>query len=210
MSAVRILVVDDHPLFRQGVVATLDAEPGLSVVAQAQTAAEAVWAARATQPDLILLDVGLPDLSGVEAIGALLEAAPSSRIAMLTVADDTDTVVKAVLAGAAGYLLKGVSGAELVSAVRELAAGGGYASAPVAMKVLGELARDREPAAGGLTERETEVLELIGLGLTNREIGRRLFLSEKTVKHHVTLILQKLNLRNRVEAALYANRAPKS
>lgn len=126
---------------------------------------------------------------------------------MLTVADDNDTVVEASRAGAVGYILKGISGADIVAAVREIARGGTYASPTVAMRVLRDvLDSGSRPRAVGLTEREGDVLKLLAEGLTNREIARRLYLSEKTVKHHVTIVLQKLGVRNRVEAALAASK----
>ena len=205
-DAVRVLVVDDHPLFRQGVVATLANAPDFDVVGEASTAAEAVHLATITRPDLVLLDVGLPDGSGVEVISALARELPGVKIAMLTVADDSDTVMEALKAGAAGYLLKGVSGAELIAAVKEVYAGHPYASPPVAMRVLSDVARAGRTPGADLTERERSVLDLLAQGLTNAEIARRLFLSEKTVKHHITVILQKLGVRNRVEAALIASR----
>lgn len=200
----RILVVDDHPLFRQGVVSTLARAAGLKVVGEARTGAEAVEAARRTSPDLILLDVGLPDFGGVDLIPALKAECPAARIAMLTVASDSDTVVDAMRAGAAGYLLKGVTGGELVTAVRAIADGHGYTSPQAALQVLADLTHGVHP--DDLTERERSVLQLLGQGLTNREIASNLYISEKTVKHHVTVIMQKLHVRNRVEAALAASR----
>jgi DNA-binding NarL/FixJ family response regulator len=149
----------------------------------------------------------LPDGRGVEFVRPILEQSPDTRVVMLTVADDSDTVLEALRAGAMGYLLKGAPGREIVSAVREVARGNSYASPAVAMRVLTNVAT-ASPAAEGqeLTEREKEVLELLAKGLTNREIGAQLYLSEKTVKHHVTVILQKLDVRNRVEAALLVAR----
>jgi DNA-binding NarL/FixJ family response regulator len=200
---VRILVVDDHPLFREGVVLTLQKEPGFEVVGEATSGGEAIQLAGERQPDLVLLDVGLPDGSSVEIIPGILAAYPDTQIAMLTVTDDSDTVLEALRAGALGYLLKGVSGADLVRAVRAVRQGQLYTSPTVPLPLQG-LAETAEPLPNlpELTERERAVLELIGRGLTNKEIAAELFLSEKTVKAHITVILQKLGVRNRVEAAL--------
>lgn len=207
-ASLRVLVVDDHPLFREGVVATLSRADGFLVVGQASSGSQAVSQVRALRPDIVLLDVGLPDGRGVEFIRPMLDESPQSRIIMLTVADDNDTVVEALRGGAVGYLLKGTSGADIVAAVQEVAHGSTYASPTVAMRVLRDvLETGSQQRTGELTERESDVLKLLGEGLTNREIGSRLYLSEKTVKHHVTLVLQKLGVRNRVEAALVASKA---
>jgi two-component system, NarL family, nitrate/nitrite response regulator NarL len=204
-ESLRVLVVDDHPLFREGVVATLGRAGGFTVV-EATCGTEAVAQAKMIRPDIVLLDVGLPDGRGVEFVGPILQQAPETRVVMLTVADDNDTVLEALRAGASGYLLKGASGGEIVTAVHEVARGNSYASPSVAMRVLRNIAT-RPPTPGEeLTEREKEVLELLAKGLTNREIAERVFLSEKTIKHHVTVILQKLAVRNRVEAALLVAR----
>jgi DNA-binding NarL/FixJ family response regulator len=203
----RVLVVDDHPLFRQGVVATLARETGFQVVGEAETVAEALALVRHTMPDVVLLDVALPDGSGVEAIGPILSACPGAKVAMLTSADDSDTVLDALRAGAAGYLVKGAAGAELIAALRSICRGEGYTSPRVASRLLAEVAHPRSAPDEDLTPRERTVFELLGQGLTNREIAQHLYLSEKTVKRHVTVVMQKLGVRNRVEAALLASRA---
>jgi len=202
---VRVLVVDDHPLLRQGVVATLTSARDFDVVAEASTGAEAVRLAAITKPDLVLLDVGLPDMSGVEVIPLIAAKSPDAKIAILTVADDSETVLEALRAGAAGYLLKGIAGAELVTAVRQIVAGQDYVSPAAAKNVVQSVAHPtRKPE---LSDREREVLDLLREGLTNREIADRLFLSEKTVKHYVTALMRKLHVRNRVEAAVSAHSA---
>ncbi len=203
-DAVRVLVVDDHPLLREGVVATLANARDFEVVGEASTGAEAVRLAAIRKPDLVLLDVGLPDMSGVEVIPLIAAKSPDAKIAILTVADDSETVIEALRAGAAGYLLKGIAGAELVTAARRIVAGHGYMSPAAAMSVVQSAAhRTRKPE---LSDRETEVLDLLREGLTNREIANRLFLSEKTVKHYLTTLMRKLQVRNRVEAALIASK----
>jgi len=206
-ASLRVFVVDDHPLFREGVVATLSRASGFVAVGEASSGAQAVSQISALRPDIVLLDVGLPDGRGVEFIKPILDGSPQSRVIMLTVADDNDTVVEALRAGAVGYLLKGISGADIIAAVQEVAHGSTYASPTVAMRVLRDvLGPASQPRAEELTVRENEVLKLLAEGLTNREIGSRLYLSEKTVKHHVTIVLQKLGVRNRVEAALVASK----
>lgn len=202
----RMIVVDDHPLFRQGVVATLSRQPGFVVVGEAETIGDAMLLIRQLCPDIVLLDVDLPDGSGVEAIEPILAQCTSVRVVMLTVADETDVVMQAVRAGASGYLLKGSSGGELVTALRAICRGETYTSPGVASRVLQEVAHPKPPPESELTTREIAVFELVGQGLTNREIAERLFLSEKTVKGHVTVVMQKLGVRNRVEAALVAAR----
>ena len=208
MSAdVRVLVVDDHPLFRQGVVATIAREPGFEVVGEAETIAETLVLVRSTMPDVVLLDVALPDGSGVEAINSILRACPATKVVMLTSADDSDTVLEALRAGAAGYLVKGAAGAELVVALKSISRGEGYTSPRVASRLLTEVTHPLPVPGKDLTPRERMVFEMLGQGLTNREIAQQLYLSEKTVKGHVTVVLQKLGVRNRVEAALLAARA---
>ena len=207
MSAdLRILVVDDHPLFRQGVVATLAREPGFAVVGEAETIEETLVRVRLTMPDIVLLDVALPDGSGVDAIAPILAACPTTKLVMLTSADDSDTVLDSLRAGAVGYLVKGAAGAELIGALRAISRGEGYTSPRIASRLLAEVAHPRTSPGEDLTPRERTVYEMLGQGLTNREIGAQLFLSEKTVKHYVTVVMQKLGVRNRVEAALLASR----
>jgi DNA-binding NarL/FixJ family response regulator len=207
MSAdVRILVADDHPLFRQGVVATLAREPDFTVVGETETIRETLTRVRLTMPDIVLLDVALPDGSGVDAIAPILSACPGTKVVMLTSADDSDTVLDSLRAGAAGYLVKGAAGGELVAALRSIGRGEGYTSPRVASRLLAEVAHPRSAPGEDLTPREHTVFQMLGQGLTNREIAQGLYLSEKTVKRHVTVVMQKLGVRNRVEAALVASR----
>ncbi len=206
MTDTTVVVVDDHPLFRQGVVATVNAIDGFSVVAECSSLAEAERELRVHSPGLMLLDVNLPDGDGASSVGALLGVSPGTRVIMLTVSSDSDTVLLAMRAGAKGYLLKGASARELERAVRTVSAGDTYSSSEVALRVLEEVTHRPRPSVDALTERELSVFELLGRGLTNREIADTLFLSEKTVKGHVTVVMQKLGVRNRVEAALIAAR----
>ena len=204
---IRILVADDHPLFRDGVVHSLAAEPDFAIVGQAESGEEALRLARDFLPDVVLLDIGMPGWDGLVTAEKITTACPATKIVMLTVAEDEDKLLAAFKAGARGYVLKGVSARELASVVRAAAQGEVYVSPSLAAGILVAHTRGR-PAdpLEDLTERELEILKLVGEGLTNREIGDRIHLSEKTVKHYITNILQKLQVRSRVEAALLAAR----
>ena len=214
MDEIRVLVVDDHPLFREGVVRTLSEEPEMTVVGEADTAASAIEKARGTLPDVVLLDLKLPDGSGIAVVQALQHDCPYSRVILLTAVEDEDALLQALKQGARGYLLKGISGQELKQVVRSIASGETYVSPSMAGRLLKELTQGEGRAVptgiADLTDREMSILQLVAEGLTNKEIANRLFLSEKTVKHYMTNILQKLQVRNRVEAALLAakNRPP--
>jgi two-component system nitrate/nitrite response regulator NarL len=209
-ESINLLVVDDHPLFRQGVVHSLGLEPDLKVVGETASGEEALALARTLLPDLVLLDISMAGWSGIETAGKISIACPATTIVMLTVSDDKDKLLAAFKAGARGYVLKGVSGKELAQVIRSAVAGEVYVSPSIAAEMLVSLTQGVAPdPLQELTDREREILQLIGTGLTNREIGERIFLSEKTVKHYVTNILQKLQVRSRVEAALVANRAGK-
>jgi two-component system, NarL family, nitrate/nitrite response regulator NarL len=209
-DSINILVVDDHPLFRQGVVSSLATVPDFKVVAEASSGEEALELARALLPDIVLLDVSMAGWSGIVTAEKIAMACPATAIVMLTGSDDKDKLLAAFKAGARGYVLKGVSAKELAGVVRSAVAGEVYVSPSIAAEMLVSLTQGSAPdPLQELTARESEILMLIGTGLTNREIGERIFLSEKTVKHYVTNILQKLQVRSRVEAALMANRQPK-
>jgi DNA-binding NarL/FixJ family response regulator len=206
-DSINLLVVDDHPLFRQGVVHSLGLEPDLKVVGETASGEEALALARTLLPDLVLLDISMAGWSGITTAERISIACPATTIVMLTVSDDKDKLLAAFKAGARGYVLKGVSGKELAQVIRSAVAGEVYVSPSIAAEMLVSLTQGRAPdPLQELTDREREILQLIGTGLTNREIGERIFLSEKTVKHYVTNILQKLQVRSRVEAALVANR----
>ena len=202
---IRVLVVDDHPLFRQGVVHSLGSDPHLVVVGETSSGEEALRLARELLPDVVLLDISMPGWSGLVTAEKINAACPATTIVMLTVSEDKDKLIAAFKAGARAYVLKGVSARELTHVVRSAAAGEVYVSPSLAAEMLVSLTQGKAPdPLQELTEREREILGLIGAGLTNRVIGERLFLSEKTIKHYVTNILQKLQVRSRVEAALLA------
>ena len=204
---IRILVADDHPLFREGVVHSLASERDIAVVGQATSGEEALRLARDLLPDVVLLDVTMPGWGGLATAAKLATACPAIKVIMLTVVEDEDKLLAAFSAGARGYVLKGVSARELAEVVRGVERGEVYVSPSLAASILVALTH-KQPAdpLGELTEREHDILKLVGEGLTNREIGERIHLSEKTVKHYVTNILQKLQVRSRVEAALLAAR----
>jgi len=208
-DTIQIVVVDDHPLFRDGVVHTLSAEPDIEVVGQGGSAAEAVELVQDRLPDLILLDIHMPG-GGLQAAQTITTTCPVTRIVMLTVSEEEDDLLAALKAGARGYVLKGVPVRELVRILHAVCAGESYVSPTLAASLLREMTRPAgaQPAdpLSELTAREQQILEGVAGGLSNKEIGQQLFLSEKTVKHYVTNILQKLQVRNRVEAALLAQR----
>ncbi len=211
-DAVHVAVVDDHPLFREGVAHSLRTQPGIAVVAEGATAADAL-AIAADLPDVMLLDVSMPG-GGIAALGRITAAYPVVKVIMLTVSEDEEDVTAALRAGARGYVLKGVAARELVSIVRSVAAGEVYVTPSLATSLLVELTATTGKSASSpladLTERERQILELVAGGDSNKEIASRLGLSEKTIKHHMTNILQKLQVRNRVEAALLARGSQKS
>jgi DNA-binding NarL/FixJ family response regulator len=202
------MVVDDHPMWREAVARELG-EEGYDVVAAVGDGSQAVRVAAATRPDVVILDLQLPDLSGVEVIQGLLGAHPPARILVLSASGEQQDVLDAVKAGASGYLLKSAARAEFLDAVRRTADGDAVFTAGLAGLVLGEyrrLAAAPEPAQEPprLTERETEVLRLVAKGLSYRQVAERLVLSHRTVQNHVQNTLQKLQLHNRVELVRYA------
>lgn len=208
---IRVVIADDHPLYRDGVARTLSEADGIETVGQVGSATEIEAAVTELRPDVALLDISMPG-GGVSAARRILAAHPEVCVAMLTVSEDDDDVKAALDAGANGYVLKGIGGEDLVRVIRELAAGGSYVSPSLAARMLrSRSARGRagQGASGieELTKREEDILRLVAGGLSNREIGGETGLQEKTVKHYMTGILQKLSVRNRVEAALLAREA---
>ena len=204
---IRILLVDDHPLFREGVAHSLAATDDFVVVGEAGSGEEALSLAAALQPDMVLLDVSMPGMGGIAAAEKLSVSLPGVRIMMLTVAEDPECLLAALKNGAHGYVLKGVSAAELRRIAASVADGEAYVTPALAAELLVEFSRARpQDALSSLTPRESGVLELLSRGLTNREIGEHLHLAEKTVKHHMTSILQKLHVRSRTEAVALALR----
>jgi len=206
-EAIRIVVADDHPLFLDGLVATLSADDELRVVAIVGDAEAAVHAVREHAPDIALLDVAMPG-GGLEAARQIAAASPATRLVMLTSSEDEDDLMAAMTAGARGYVLKGISGRELRAILKSIHAGRTYLAPGLAYGALKGLTRPptRNPI-DELTGREREVLALVASGLSNAEIGGRLGLAEKTVKHYMTSILGKLQVASRVEAALLAYKA---
>ncbi len=204
-QSLRVMVADDHPLFRQGVVAALSRERDLQVVGEAGSGEEIFDLAQNLAPDVVLMDVSMPGWGGVLTVEKLHVAYPHITVIMLTMSEDTDSLMAALKAGARGYVLKGVAPSELAQVLRSAHAGEIYVSPTMTGEMLVALSRGpvNDPCQE-LTEREREILGLIGQGLKNREIGEKIFLSEKTVKHYVSNILQKLQLRSRLEAALFA------
>lgn len=207
-SPITVLVVDDHTVVRRGLVALLNTEPGIRVVGEAANGLEAIAQARALAPQVILMDLVMPTMDGVEATMRILEQQPDAQILVLTSFGSDAKLFPAVKAGAVGYLLKDTSPEELVKAIRRTAAGESSLNPGVARRLLKELAHEERPAPQGepLSPRETDVLRLVAHGLGNDQIGKRLFISEATVRTHVSNILAKLGVTNRTQAALYALR----
>lgn len=210
-EVISLVVVDDHPLLREGVVRTLGAQADMEVVAEGADADAALRLAREHLPDVILLDVSMPG-GGLKAAADIAVACPIVKIVMLTISEDEEHVLDAFKSGASGYVLKGVSGAELAAIVRNVHAGQNYITPTLAASLLQDadrrsLRQDKRDALEALTPREREILQELAKGSSNKLIARALSLSEKTVKHHMTNILQKLRVRNRLEAAILATNA---
>src|SRR5690349_6539151 len=210
-AKIRVLVVDDQELFRRGLTMLLTVEDDIEVVGEANDGSAAATLAASTAPDVILMDVRMPKQTGIEACVAMKDAAPHARIIMLTASDEEADLYEAVKNGASGYLLKDSSIDEVAQAVRVVADGQSLISPSMAIKLLDEFKQmsrsDRQQVPSPrLTDRELEVLKLVAQGLNNREIAKRLFISENTVKNHVRNILEKLQLHSRMEAVMYAVR----
>jgi DNA-binding NarL/FixJ family response regulator len=198
---IRVLLVDDHPVVRTGIRGMLDGEPDIQVVGEAASGTEAVTATRALVPDLVLMDLRMPDGDGVGATGRILALAPHTRVVVLTTYESDADILRAVEAGAAGYLLKDCSRADLLTAIRLAARGETVLAPSVATRLV---RRMREPAGGGLSPREVEVLRLVARGLSNGEIGRALHISEATVKTHLLRTFGKLGVSDRTAAVTTA------
>ncbi len=207
-APIRVLIADDHAIVREGLRSLLETEPGMELVGEAADGGEAVAKARALQPDVILLDLMMPRLDGLAALGEIRREQPDARILVLTSFTEDEKVFAAIKRGALGYLLKDSSPQELLDAIREVARGEPALHPTIARKVLRELSRPPElpPTPDPLTARELEVLRLVAQGLSNQEIAERLAVSERTARTHVSQILTKLHLANRTQAALYALR----
>jgi DNA-binding NarL/FixJ family response regulator len=205
------VIIDDHPLFREGVVSILGNDPNFEVVGQGSNADEAVNLCINMLPDIVLLDIDMPG-NGIRAAKEISTACPVTKIAFLTVSEADENLLDALKSGGRAYILKGVSGRELVRILESVESGESYVPPSLAASLLKDLSEPRGRVksqthhADELTEREAQILGLLGSGMSNKEIGEKLFLSEKTIKHYMTNILQKLQVRNRVEAALLAQK----
>ncbi len=201
----RVAIIDDHPLFREGVVHTLRGTKSLEIVGEGGSAEDALRIAREKLPDIVLLDVRMPG-GGVEAARSIARACPVVKMIMLTVSESEQDVAQALEAGAKGYVLKGTSGSDLIKTMFAVSRGESYVTPGLAARLLTHAKKQQEaartPELPELTERETQILAQVARGFTNKEIARSLTLSEKTVKHHMTNVMQKLRVRNRVEAAM--------
>jgi len=206
---IRVVLVDDQSLFRQAIATLVDAQPDMSVVGQATDGEEGVAAVLSTKPDVVLLDLEMPGMDGIEAAREIIAALPGTKVVMLTVNDDDDSFLAAIHAGAHGYLLKDLHPRDLFAQVRSAVSG----QSPIAPQLLPRLldhlrggpgrASSPKPPHHGVSERELEILQRAAEGLTNREIGQRLFITEGTVKNHMHNALRKLDLENRTQAAAY-------
>lgn len=212
MEKMRVLLADDHALFRKGLAGLLAAEPDLDVVGEARTGKEVLELARELMPDLVLMDIFMPEQDGLEATRRLKEELPYVRVVILTISEKEETLFEAIKAGAQGYLLKGIEPPELLEMLRGLARGEAAISRGTAAKILKEFSR-REPQARPedspltrLTAREREVLAHVSQGLSNKQVAVRVGVSENTVRNHLRNILEKLHLENRVQAATFASR----
>ena len=210
MDKIHLVIVDDHPLFREGVIAILGTEPDMEIMGQGDTAEDAIRLSRDLMPDLLILDINIPG-GGLRAAQIIASAYPVIKIVMLTGSPDEDNVLTALKAGAQAYVLKGVSARDLVNILHTVQAGESYVTPTLAANLLMELTTTSTNERSStdnhldeLKEREREILELIAQGKSNKEIGLQLHLTEKTIKHYVTNILHKLQVQSRVQAALLA------
>ncbi|MGV8897316.1 MAG: response regulator [Rhodoglobus sp.] len=201
---IRVFLLDDHELVRRGIGALLSSEGDIEVVGEASTAAQALGRIRATTPDVAVLDVRLPDGSGIDVCREIRSTLPETRCLMLTGYDDDEAIYSAVLAGASGYVIKDIRGSNLVESVRAVAAGRSLLDPSLNRRVVERIneSHEADPRLESLTIRERQILPLIAEGLTNREIGERLNLAEKTVKNYISGLLSKLGLQRRTQAAV--------
>ncbi|AZO40414.1 MULTISPECIES: response regulator transcription factor [Mesorhizobium] len=205
-DVIRIAIVDDHPLFREGVTRSLSEIGGFEMAGEGATAQDAERIASTVRPDILLLDISMPG-GGLAAVAGILASHPAQKIVMLTVSEANADVTMALNAGVRGYVLKGIGSRALADILRNVAAGESYLSPTLSARLLSDLQSQKPTNAIAdrlrqLTERQTEILRLVAEGLSNKEVALRLELQEKTVKHHMTGVLSKLNVRNRTEAAL--------
>jgi two-component system, NarL family, response regulator NreC len=203
--SVRVLIVDDHAVFRAGLKLLIDAEDDLEAVGEAGTARDAIFQARALEPDVVILDIVMPDQSGLDAMPTLLHERPEMKVLILSMQDDPQYIRQAFAAGASGYVLKEAADTEVVAAIREVAGGSSYVHPAVGAKlVAAETAEARRAQEDPLSDREREVLRLLALGHTNQEIAAQLYISVRTAETHRAHIMQKLRLSSRAELVRYA------
>jgi NarL family two-component system response regulator LiaR len=205
-ETVKLVIVDDHRVVRSGVKALIETEPGLEVIGEAGDGREAVTKVKAQQPDVVLMDLVMPEMDGVEATNEITKLSPAPEILILTSFSEEERIIQAIKAGASGYLIKDASPDELVQAIEDVYHGESTLDPKVAGTVLRSVQNEPEDSAEELTNREIEVLELLAEGLPNEDIAEKLYISERTVRSHVSNILGKLDLANRTQAALYAVR----
>lgn len=209
-SPIRVLVVDDHPLIRRGLASVIAEAPSLTIVGEAMDGLQAIKRARDLSPDVVLMDIFMPTMNGVEATAILIRNLPQVKVMMLTISDKEEDLFSAIKAGASGYLLKNVLPKDLVDAIEQVAQGGAIITPHLAPRLLDDLLEERtdlgSPSSTALTRRERDVLELVSAGLGNREIAAKLFVSENTIKTHLSNILDKFHFKNRAEAAAYLAR----
>jgi DNA-binding NarL/FixJ family response regulator len=206
---VKVLIVDDHPLIRRGLSAVITETEGMTIVGEAMDGLQAVRRARELSPDVILMDIFMPTMNGVEATAILVRNLPWVKVMMLTISDKEEDLYSAIKAGASGYLLKNVRPNDLVDAIRQVMQGGAIITPNLAPRLLDDLLEERidSPSPTALTQRERDVLELVSAGLSNREIAAKLFVSENTIKTHLRNIMDKHHFKNRAEAAAYIARS---
>ncbi|MER5785892.1 response regulator transcription factor [Streptomyces mobaraensis] len=212
---IRVFLLDDHEVVRRGVQDLLDAEDDITVAGEAGTIAQALARGPALRPDVAVLDVRLPDGDGISVCRELRSRMPDLACLMLTSFDDDDALLDAIMAGAAGYVLKQIKGSDLVAAIRTVASGQSMLDPATTARLMSSLRGDEgahpeDDRLAGLSPRERDILSLIGEGMTNRQIGRQLFLSEKTVKNHISRLLAKLGVERRIQAAVIASEAARA
>jgi Response regulator containing a CheY-like receiver domain and an HTH DNA-binding domain len=203
----KIIIVDDHILFREGLAAIIRSETDIEIIGQAGSVQEAIETVKVLKPDMVLMDFSLPDGTGADATRAILKEYPKCKIIFLTMSEEDENLFAAIRSGAKGYLLKNMHPSKLVSTLRSVQKGESALSRSMTLRLMEELARTKEPSQTGdptLTRREMEVLRELASGVSNQEIAQHLFISENTVKYHVHSILEKLNLSDRRDAAIYA------
>jgi DNA-binding NarL/FixJ family response regulator len=203
---ISVVVIDDHSLFRAGVIQTLELDPGIEVVGEGGTGEKAIELAERLRPDIILLDISMPG-NGIEAAGKIAARPDAPRVIMLTVSEDDDSVIAALEAGAVGYILKGIESLQLITAVKSVAAGDSFVSPNLTVRLLSGVRNKLTPGMlDRLSDQEKRILRLVAQGLSNREVGEKIGVLEKTIKFHMTRIMAKLDVRNRVEASLLAQK----